>query len=99
MKESEYISGKDLKGIDGITFEILSEVKDESTDFGVKPRCRVKVTKGDETHEKKWTLNLQNINYLINAYGKDSNNWIGKKVGIFTEQVKGNTAIRIQGAA
>ena len=97
-KESEYVSGKDLKGVDGITFEFLNEIKNEPTDFGVKARGNVKVTNGIETYERKLTLNQQNINFLINAFGKDSASWVGKKVGIFTETIKGNESIRFQGA-
>jgi len=57
----------------------------------------VKVTNGIETSNKEWNLNQQNVNFLVNAYGKNSNDWIGKKVGIFTETIKGNVAIRVQG--
>lgn len=98
-QESEYVNGKSLKGMDGVAFEILSEVKNEPSDFGVKPRCNVSVIIGGSNANKKWTLNQQNLNWLIENYGDDSLSWIGKKVGVFTEEVKGNTAIRIRGIA
>ena len=97
-KESEYVSGKDLKGVAGITFEFLDEVKNEPSDFGIKPKGSVKISKGDEVYNRKLTLNQQNVNFCINAFGKDSANWIGKKVSIFTETIKGNESIRFQGA-
>ena len=31
-QESEFVSGKSLKGIDGVLFEILSEVKNETSE-------------------------------------------------------------------
>ncbi len=91
------MSGASLKGIDGVTFEILSEIKSEPSEFGMKPRGSVKVTKQGNTQTMKWNLNQQNLNYLIDTYGGNSNNWIGKTVGIFTEVIKGNVAIRIRG--
>ena len=44
-QESEYISGNDLVGIDDVRFEILTEAKLESSNFGMKPRCSVNVSK------------------------------------------------------
>ena len=93
------MSGKDLKGVSGIVMEIMTEPKIESTDFGPKTRCTMKITNGTETHEKKLTWNQQNINFCVSAFGKESHDWIGKKVGIFTETIKGNESIRFQGAA
>jgi len=98
-QESEFVSGKSLKGIDGVLFEILSEVKNEPSEFGVKPRCNVAVTINGEKTGKKWTLNQQNVNFLHDTFGEESLSWIGKTVGVFTEEVKGNTAIRIRGTA
>ncbi len=96
-QENEYLTGKDVKGVSGITLEFIDEVKQVSTDFGVKPKGTVKVTKGDEVYTKKLTLNQQNVNFCHDAFGKDSTNWIGKKIGIFTETIKGNESIRFQG--
>jgi hypothetical protein len=93
-QESEYISGNDLAGIEGVRFEIITEVKEQSTNFGMKPRCTVKVLKNGVTSEHTWTLNLQNINYLIDNFGSESTAWIGKSVGVFVENIKGNNAIR-----
>ena len=95
-QESEYISGNDLVGIDGVTFKILTEVKEESSNFGMKPKCSVEVLKQGMTAERKWTLNQQNINFLIDTFGEESNSWIGKTVGVFIENIKGNNAIRVK---
>ena len=95
-QESEYISGNDLVGIDGVTFKILTEVKEESSNFGMKPKCSVEVLKQGITSERKWTLNQQNVNFLIDTFGDESNTWIGKTVGVFIENIKGNNAIRVK---
>jgi hypothetical protein len=95
-QENEYISGNDLVNVEGVRFEILTEVKEESSNFGMKPKCSVKVLKNGVTSEQKWTLNLQNINFLIDSFGDESNTWIGKSVGVYVENIKGNNAIRIK---
>ena len=94
--ESEYISGNDLVGIDNVRFEILTEAREESTNFGIKPRCSVKVLKNGVTSEHKWNMNLQNLNYLVENFGDESTAWIGKSVGVYVENIKGNNAIRVR---
>lgn len=94
--ENEYISGNDLVNAEGVRFEILTEVKEESSNFGIKPKCSVKVLKNGVTSEHKWTLNQQNVNYLIDNFGGESTAWIGKSVGVFVENIKGNNAIRVK---
>jgi len=99
IKQSEYVSGKELKGMTGVIFEILDEVKDAPSDFGVKPKCSVNVTSGISTQKKMWTLNQQNINFFVQQFGANSTAWVGKKVEVFTEDIKGNTSIRVKGVA
>lgn len=94
--ESEYISGNDLVGVDGVTFKILTEVKEEPSNFGIKPKCSVEVLKQGITSTRKWTLNQQNLNYLIDKFGGESATWIGNTVGVYTENIKGNNAIRVR---
>ncbi len=95
-QENEYISGNDLVNVENVRFEILTEVKEESSNFGMKPKCSVKVLKNGVTSEQKWTLNLQNINFLIDSFGDESTTWVGKSVGVYVENIKGNNAIRIK---
>lgn len=95
-QESEYLSGNDLVGIEDVRLKILTEVKEESSNFGMKPKCSVEVTKQGVTSERKWTLNQQNVNYLIDNFGGESTSWVGKSVGVFIENIKGNNAIRVK---
>jgi len=95
-QESEYISGNDLVGIEDVRFEILTEVKLESSNFGMKPKCSVNVSKQGVTAKQVWSLNQQNTNFLIDSFGGESTAWIGKTVGVFVENIKGNNAIRIK---
>jgi hypothetical protein len=95
-QESEYLSGNDLVGIEDVRLKILTEVKEESSNFGMKPKCSVEVIKQGVTTIQKWTLNQQNSNYLIDSFGGESTAWIGKTVGVYVENIKGNNAIRIK---
>ena len=95
-QESEYLSGNDLVGIEDVRLKIITEVKEESSNFGMKPKCSVEVLKQGITAERKWTLNQQNVNFLIDTFGDESTTWIGKTVGVFIENIKGNNAIRVK---
>ena len=99
IKESEYVSGKEIKDMTGVTFELLDEVKDAPSDFGVKPKCSVNVAMGTVTVRKMWTLNQQNVNFFVKEFGANSTTWVGKKVEVFTEVIKGNVSIRVKGVA
>ncbi len=72
---------------------ILTEAKDVSTNWGMKPQCKVNVSSGGETHEKDMSLNQPMINYLVSNHGKSSNEWIGKTIDVTTKFIKGNDAI------
>jgi len=91
--ESNFISASDIKGVDGVKIEILTEAQDVKTDWGMKPQCKVKVSVGDEIHEKDISLNRPMINYLVRNYGKSSSGWIGKTFEVKTTFIKGNDAI------
>jgi hypothetical protein len=62
----------------------------------MKPRGSVNVSKKGVTTKHTWTLNQQNTNFLIDSFGDESASWIGKSVGVFVENIKGNNAIRIK---
>ena len=93
-KESEFLSPKELVGKSGIVLKILDEVQNQRTDFGPKPTGTVEYTDGIETVKKIMRFNQLMINYLIDATkSKDSKKWIGAKVPIKIEIIKGNSAI------
>ncbi len=72
---------------------LLTEAKDVSTDWGMKPQCKVSVSASGETHDKDISLNQPMINYLVHHHGKSSNGWIGKTIEVTTKFIKGNDAI------
>lgn len=91
--ESNFLSASDIKGVEGVKIEILTEAQDVKTDWGMKPQCKVKVSVGVEVHEKDISLNRPMINYLVRNYGKSSKDWIGKTIDVKTTFIKGNDAI------
>jgi len=82
-----------VANIDGISLEILDEVKDIATDYGVKAQCRVRVSGHGEKHEKKFNVNTPTKNYLINKLGKESKKWIGATFPITTKTILSNLTI------
>jgi len=93
IKESAYLKASDIKGVDNVSIELLSEVKDVNTSWGNKPQCEAKITNGKETTTKTYQLNQPTINYLVGKFGKQSSNWVGKKFDATTTFIKGNDAI------
>ena len=68
--------GEEIK--DGDILEILDEGKKVEGDYGLQ---NVFSAKGEKC-EGNISVNQTSINNLIDAYGSDSKNWIGKKVKI-----------------
>ena len=91
--DSQFLSASDIKSVDGVKIEILTEIEDAKTEWGLKPQGKVKVTASGETHEKTMGFNQPMINYLVKNFGKSSKEWIGKTVNITTKFIKGNDAI------
>ena len=91
--ESDFLTASDIKNVDGVKIEILTEAQDVKTDWGMKPQCEVKVFVGNETHKKTTSFNKPMINHLVRTYGKSSKDRIGKTVEVTTKFIKGNDAI------
>lgn len=70
--------GEDYK--DGDLITIANEGKQVEGQFGVQDVFLVKLPKGDE---KNMTFNQTSINNIIDAYGADSKQWIGKSVKVW----------------
>jgi len=69
--------GEDFK--DGDTAEIASEGKQIEGQFGMQDIFMIKLS---DEREGNIGFNQTSINNLIDGYGEDSINWIGKKVQI-----------------
>ena len=65
---------------DGDLLTIANEGKQVEGQFGVQDVFLVKLPKGDE---KNLTFNQTSINNIIDAYGPDSKQWVGKQVKVW----------------
>uniref|UniRef100_A0A6M3L977 Uncharacterized protein n=1 Tax=viral metagenome TaxID=1070528 RepID=A0A6M3L977_9ZZZZ len=68
--------GEDFK--DGDIVEIANEGKQQEGQFGMQDLFLLKT----KTNEGNVSFNQTTINNLIDGYGEDSINWIGKKVKV-----------------
>lgn len=98
LPESDYIKGTDIQGKNNVVFVILTEIKMEESNYGMRPKGTVSVKIGDaEPFEKLWTLNQQNQSFLVEKFGKESNDWKNKKLSVFTKTTSnGNESIQIK---
>lgn len=70
--------GVDIKNGDMIT--IANEGKQVEGNFGMQNLFLVKLTNGEE---KNISVNQTSLNGLIDAYGSDSLQWVGKEVKVW----------------
>jgi hypothetical protein len=88
--EGEFLKKDDLKKDDGTYAAIaltiagaeLGEVEDKVS--GGKSPQVVLVFQGKES-TKKWGLNKTNWQTLVQMYGAESDNWVGKKIKIYVD--------------
>ena len=81
--------GTDIK--DGDKVAIASEGKKQEGQFGMQDIFLIKLANGEEGNI---SLNQMSINSLIDGYGEDSVNWIGKEARI--EVIKMSVAGKIR---
>ncbi len=83
--ESKYLKASDLQGkrvrvrIAGVN---LVEFDDEDKGKHTKPSLRF------EGREKELVLNPTNCEEIIRAFGKESESWMGKEIGLSTKYYK-----------
>jgi hypothetical protein len=70
---------------------------------GVRGRQDVKEARGlvyDRRDEEALGLNVTNVKSLIALFGRETNNWVGKKVTLFPSQQQSDSgfAIRVRGS-
>lgn len=77
--------GEDFR--DGDVVTLANEGRQVEGKFGTQDVFLVKFSTG----EKNFTLNQTSINNMIDAYGDDSKNWIGKeaKINLILQNVQG----------
>lgn len=92
-KSEKYVKAEDIGAAKGVTFTIIEEPIEVIGTYGKKVECRVTMQKGDEKAKAKWSINNTNKDTLIDAYGADTTEWIGKKLSVHIETVNGKNSI------
>ena len=92
-KSEKYVKAEDIGAGRGVTFTIIEEPIEVIGTYGKKVECRVTMQKGEEKAKAKWSINNTNKDTLIDAYGADTTEWIGKKLSVHTETVNGKNSI------
>ena len=83
-KEDYTYEGQDFEADiqDGDKVKILSEGEVVSGQFGEQQVFKIETRNG----EKNYPMNQKTVNILIDAFGEDSKNWVGKEVEVITRK-------------
>jgi hypothetical protein len=93
---SEYLKGDYVKEKGIQSLKILTEAKDsDSKDFGVKLECNVSYDNMVKDAPYIWSMNKTSRNVLIDFFGKDTKNWIGRIVPVETAVTEKGRAIHV----
>jgi len=81
---TSYIKGDHVKQYKIKEFVILTEPQIEDTEYGPKLKCKIEYQNKGKEDPDLWQLNNTSRNALIKKYGKETKDWIGKKIPIET---------------
>lgn len=103
-----YITAAELVGkeptltIERVTLEKVESLKATDDDGGGKMRDRIVVYFKEARGGRGWLLNRTNAECLKELWGRETNDWIGKRVTLYTAQVrvgpKMEPGIRVKGS-
>ncbi len=85
--ESDWLKAADIKGKN--VSVVISSVGEIHFDAKEGQSAQDKATLKFEGKEKGVVLNATNTNTLIEAYGSDSDGWVGKEIGLNTKEYEG----------
>ena len=82
-----FLKGEDVNSMGITKLKILDEGSYVKENYG--GQLQVRVLANDKDKKKyKWSLNSKANDQLINLFGKDTAEWVGKEIEIGTEQNK-----------
>ena len=85
-KAPQFIHADDVKQYQIEKFKILTEPKLSEGNFGEQLVCEVYAVRKDGSKERvKWTINDRTRTVLIDSFGKETSEWIGKELNITTD--------------
>ncbi len=90
----QFITAAELVGkeptltIKRVTLEKVESMKPADDEGGGKARDRIVVYFEESRSERGWLLNRTNAECLKELWGRETNEWIGKKVTLFVQNVR-----------
>ena len=87
-KKRSGIGGVWLKGSDvvsGVQAKLVSEVHQTEGEFGMQDAAKIRIKGDDEI--KNVRVNKPSIGALVEAFGEDSKEWVGKLLTLHTEKM------------
>jgi len=85
--ESDWLKAADIKGKN--VSVVIESVGENQFDAKEGQAAQEKATLRFAGKDKGVVLNATNTNTLIEAYGSDSDKWIGKEIGLNTKEYEG----------
>jgi len=92
-KSEKFVKASDLAHFKTISFKILSEPVEVAGQYGKKLECRVKVTGDGNPENGSWGINNTCKDYMIDKFGTETSEWIGKEIPISISTIMGKEAI------
>ena len=95
-KSEKFIKAEDLKDATDTKFKILDEPVEVAGQYGKKLECRVKVTAKGQSVNARWSINNTSKNSLIDKFGAETSEWIGKEFNVYNSMVSGKETILVK---
>lgn len=90
----EYITAAELVGkmptltINKVTLEKVESLKGGDDDAAGKMKDKIVIYFGESKSGRGWLLNRTNAEAIKELWGRETNEWLGHKITLFTQQVK-----------
>lgn len=90
----EYISAAELVGktptltINKVTLEKVESLKSGDDDAGGKMKDKIVIYFAESRSGRGWLLNRTNCEAIKELWGRETNDWLGHKITLFTQPVK-----------
>lgn len=94
-KSEKFVKAEDIAKAKGVIFKILDEPKLNDGKFGAKVETRMMYSIDNVKIVAKWGMNDTTRDLLIDRFGKETADWIGKDIKVHTELINGKESIMV----
>lgn len=97
QKPPQWLKADELKDIEKpIEFKILTEAKSNEGNYGTETICEVYVIVDGQKERAKWRINDKSLINIIDSFGADSSEWIGKQFSVIIDKSGSKASIVAQ---